>query len=440
MSAEETRECDPQTGVFVTAAWHSLAWLLTANLVGVLLATLLLWPNLNHFLGEWTYGRWMPVHINLQLYGWCSLPLVAFLMKVYEVDREPAARWSRTTFWTWSAALSVGSLSWLTGHSSGKLFLDWTGYARIVFPLAMAFLWLLLAWSLRRHWDHNGKFERSVKVIGLAILSLVPVVLYWSADANVYPPVNPDAGGPTGASQLESTLAIVAILLALPFGISRSWGSIAGVVFAAEALLCVALGGGSVSHHRPAQFLSLGSVLLWVPLIPAYYSGFEWPGNTKRWRLTWLGWWVLLVPSGWVLFLPGLLDHFKYTDGLVGHALMAMAGFVTSLLIFVLVVLLGEEGKIFDAHWAYVLWQASTLGYIAIMLVSGWIEGNNPMFALVPGAGRNAIYGVRLVLGSLMTVASLGWFLRASRLARAQRKQLITGAPVDLRFTKVKAV
>ena len=59
------------------AAWHSLAWLVIANGVGVLLATMLLVPRLNIPFGEWTYGRWMSVHMNLQLYGWCSLPLVA---------------------------------------------------------------------------------------------------------------------------------------------------------------------------------------------------------------------------------------------------------------------------------------------------------------------------------------------------------------------------
>jgi cytochrome c oxidase cbb3-type subunit 1 len=139
----------------------------------------------------------------------------------------------------------------------------------------------------------------------------------------------------------------------------------------------------------------------------------------------------LLVPSGWCLFLPSLLDHFKYTDGLVGHALMAMAGFVTSLLIFLLGVLLGEDSKIFDAKWAFIMWQASTLGYIAIMLISGWIEGNNPMFAMVPGAGRNVVYSVRLVLGSLMTVASLSWFLRASRQARAQPATVNSDARMD---------
>jgi cytochrome c oxidase cbb3-type subunit I len=433
----------PEGNVFVTATWHSLAWLVTANLVGVLLASLLLFPGLNHWLGAWTYGRWMPVHINLQLYGWCSLPLVAFLMKVYHVDRAPAAQWGRTALWTWSAALAIGSLSWLTGHSSGKLFLDWSGFARVLFPLAIVFLWVLLAWSLWKNREKSSRLTRMTKIAGLAVLFFVPLVLYGAADPAVYPPVNPDTGGPTGASQLESTLAIVAILLTLPFGISRRkpgsrrWLLTAAAVFLGEVSLCLLIGRGSVSHHRPAQFLSLGSLLLWVPLIPAYYGGFEWARNTRRWRLTWLCWWAVLVPSGWCLFLPGLLDHFKYTDGLVGHALMAMAGFVTSLLIFVLVVLLEDDGKIFDANWAFVLWQASTAGYIAIMLIAGWIEGTNPMFNMAPGFGRNVIYGVRLVLGSLMTIASVSWFVRASRLASTQRA---TGLAAEHDLMRAKAL
>jgi cytochrome c oxidase cbb3-type subunit 1 len=424
---------DESVSPLAAAAWHSLAWLLTANAVGVLLAALLLFPGLNRELGEWTYGRWMPVHIDLQLYGWCSLPLVAFLMKAYRADEAPAARWSRAALWLWSAALTVGALSWLSGHSSGKLFLDWTGYARIVFPLAVAFLWLLLAWSFFWRWNDAGPspvLGRAVKTAGLALLGLVPPILYWSSGTGVYPPINPDTGGPTGASQLESTLVVVAILLMLPFGLDRRksgsgrWRRIAYAVFALEALNCLLLGRGSVSHRQPAQYLSLSGVLLWAPLMPAYYRSFAWPENAKLWGRAWLCWWALLTPSGWLLFLPGALDHFKYTDGLVGHALMAMAGFVTSLLIFILVTLLGPENEIFAARWAFALWQGSTLGYIAIMVIAGWIEGDNPGFSMIPGTGRNALYGMRLVLGILMTVATLGWFLRASRLAGLRRSAL----------------
>src|ERR1700694_2515497 len=66
-------------------AWHSLFWLAAANCVGVLLAAMLLVPGINTLLGGWTYGLWMPVHMDLQLYGWCSLPLVGFLFAVYGV-------------------------------------------------------------------------------------------------------------------------------------------------------------------------------------------------------------------------------------------------------------------------------------------------------------------------------------------------------------------
>jgi cytochrome c oxidase cbb3-type subunit 1 len=64
------------------AAWHALFWLVAANAIGVLIAILLLFPSLNVLLGEWTYGRWIMVHMNLELYGWASLPLVAFLVRI----------------------------------------------------------------------------------------------------------------------------------------------------------------------------------------------------------------------------------------------------------------------------------------------------------------------------------------------------------------------
>ena len=70
-----------QPQAVASAAWHSLVWLVLANFIGVLLSILLLFPTLNRLLGEWTYGRWIMVHINLELYGWASLPLAGFLFK-----------------------------------------------------------------------------------------------------------------------------------------------------------------------------------------------------------------------------------------------------------------------------------------------------------------------------------------------------------------------
>ena len=408
--------------VVASAAWHSLFWLVIANAVGVLISILLLFPALNRLLGEWTYGRWIMVHLNLELYGWMSLPMAGFLFKVYGADRGPLAQWCRPVLWVWSAALAVGACSWLSGHSSGKLFLDWSGYARIFFPLAMLSLWLLLALSLVRAWKTATFAAWSAKLLGLALLLAVPCVLYIASSPNYYPAINPDTGGPTGASQLESSLMIVVILLMLPFGlpmrkpgrarmIATAWAFVA-----AEFVLCFALGRGDVSHHRPAQFLSLASLLIWIPLTPAYYAAFEWNENTRRWRIAFLAWWAALVLTGWVFFLPGILDHFKFTDGLVGHSLLAMAGFTSSLVIFVLVQLLGDGGWIFNQTRSFYAWNLAVLAYVMLMFAAGWREGFDPTFTIVPGAARTVLYILRLVAGAVMLAASLDWLIDATTL------------------------
>jgi cytochrome c oxidase cbb3-type subunit 1 len=408
----------------VSVATHALFWLVFANAIGVLIAILLLFPALNRLLGEWTYGRWIMVHMNLELYGWTGLPMVGFLFNIYGVQRKPLVLWCKPVLWVWSAALAVGTFSWLSGFSSGKLFLDWSGYARILFPLAMLALWLLLAVAFIREWKDTTIFARSARSAGLILLLAVPFIMFVACSPNYYPAINPDTGGPTGASQLESSLIVVAILLMLPFGLTQRKTesskviAIAWFVMVAEFLLCFVLGRADISHHRPAQFLSLGSLLLWIPLTPAYYAVFNWNTNTRRWRIAFLCWWSALVLTGWVLFLPGILDHFKFTDGLVGHSFLAMAGFTSTLLIFVLVQLLGENGWIFNRTRSFYGWNLAVLAYVVLMVVAGWHEGFDPTFTIIPGVMRNMIYVLRLVVGAVMLAASLDWLIDATTLLR----------------------
>ena len=425
---------------YAITAYHSLAWLTIANAIGVLLATLLLLPATNRLFDTFTYGRWLIVHMNLELYGWSSLPLLAFLFKVYAVDRQPAAAWARPILWIWSTALAIGAATWLTGHSSGKLFLDWTGYPRLLFPLAIFSVWLLLAFGFFRSLatSYQSRRARLGKTLGLALLLLVPILLYLAANPNLYPPINPATGGPTAASQLESTLVIIAILLLLPYGLTHrkhprsravllSW-----IIFFAESLLCLGLGRADVSNHRPTQYLALASLLIWIPLIPAYFAAFAWHPNTRRWRLAFLLWWAALVPTGWALFLPSVLDHFKFTDGLVGHSLLAMAGFATALLSFVLVQLLGEGGWILNRPWSFYVWNLAVLAYVALMFTAGWREGNDPNFTIQPGLARNLIYTGRLLVGLLMFAASAEWLLAASHLLREPQYTHPTPQPAPL--------
>jgi len=140
-------------------------------------------------------------------------PLAGFLSRSTAWRRGPLAQWCRPVLWVWSAALGVGAYSWLSGHSSRQLFLDWSGYARIFFPMAMNALWFLLAVSFVREWKTAAKttFCRTEREAAcLALLLVVPCVIYIASSPNLYPAINPDTGGPTGASQLESSLIIVA--------------------------------------------------------------------------------------------------------------------------------------------------------------------------------------------------------------------------------------
>jgi len=418
----------------VNAAWHGVFWLVFANAVGVMLAVLLLLPALNPILGELTYGRWMMVHMNIMLYGWTSLPLAGFLFKVYGADRGALARWCRPVLWAWSAALAVGIFSWLSGNSSGKLFLDWSGYARVFFPVALTALWVLLLLALVRSRDHeeNAPFvTKAAKLGGLLVLVIIPFLLYRAAGPDFYPPVNPDSGGPTGASQLESSLGIVAVMLVLPFGLARRKHGISRILFTAwlvllaESLLCVLLGRSDISHRIPAQYLSLSTLLVWLPLTPAYYAAFAWHPATRLWRTAFLWWWAALIVTGWIFFLPGVLDHFKFTDGLVGHSFVAMAGFTSSLIIFASIQLMGAHGWIFNRARSFYAWNLSVIAYIVLMTVAGWREGFDPTFTIVPGLARNLLYLLRLVTGVVMLLASVDWLVDATSVLRRQGSELI---------------
>jgi len=402
----------------LSAVRHAFLWLVAGNAIGVMIAVLLLLPALNVWLGEWTYGRWMMVHMNVLLFGWCALPMVGILFVAYGATSGRLAAWCRPVVWLWSAALAAGAVSWLEGHSSGKLFLDWSGFVRVFFPFALGALWLLLATSLALNWRAQSRAVLLAKCAGLLVLLAVPFALYFASNPNVYPAVNPDTGGPIGSSQLDSSLGMVFILLAMPFALTRMNPAkvftvrLAWMVLAANAIFCATLTRTDISHRLPSQYLGLGTILVWLPLAPAYYNAFQWIPATKRWRRAFLLWWGALVVSGWILFLPGILDRFKFTDGLVGHSLTAVAGFLTAYLLFAITQLVGEcDASIVNGAWAFYAWNLGVLSYVVLFMIAGWIEGADPAFTMAPSLARNIFYIVRLLTGLAMLAASVEWLL-----------------------------
>ncbi|MFH1496257.1 MAG: hypothetical protein ABII82_00390 [Verrucomicrobiota bacterium] len=401
---------------------HALGWLFAANTVGVLLAALLLWPEAGAWLGPLSYGRWMPLHLNWQLYGWCSLPLVGALLAWCLVDGHPrAARHARVALGAWSLALALGGVSWLAAGSGGKLFLDWQGWARPLLPLAMIVLWTVVA-AHGLFWQRAG-VARVVALVGLLV---VPSLLYWSAGREVYPAVNPDSGGATGASLLGSTLGIVLVFGMLPamLGVSRRpdagvapgrlfWTALAGS-FAVFGLL----DRGNASHHAAGQIVGLGLLIAWVPLAWVYFRGFAWPMGAWRWLAAAFGWWALLVVTGWITFLPGVSERLKFTDGLVAHAHLAMAGLVTAMGMVILHSLASSpsapapKSNLMGYFW---VWQGATLAHVAALLVAGWAESTDAGGYFRGEDWSRALYAGRLLAGGVMWAVSAAWLREAWR-------------------------
>lgn len=432
-----------------TTARHALGWLVAANAVGVLLAALLVWPDLNDALAPLTYGRWMPVHMNGQLYGWCALPIVGALGAwLIAPDDQRGLMWFRGALAVWTLALAAGGLSWLAGVTSGKLFLDWSGWARPLLPSAMLVLWVGLvaaAWRRRMEWNWAGVAARGAVLAGLFG---VPVVLFWSMGREVYPSVNPDSGGATGAALLGSTLGLVAIAGWLPeaLGVARKRegssadgaGPLEGPALSGPALrdgrhggrpsmkarglwgregffwwALAASGGvfavidhGDASHHAWAQIVGLGTLLAWAPLLARYYRGFAWPATARPWLLAALGWWTLLLISGWVTFLPGTSERWKFTHVLVAHAHLAMAGVVTCLGVAILAALGRAPGGGARAFWA---WQVAHGALLVALTALGEGEVRDATGFFGGAAWVQAWLAVRLVAGAVMLGASVAW-------------------------------
>ena len=389
-------------------ARHALGWLVAANAVGVLLAALLLWPGLNELLTPLTYGRWVPLHLDWQLYGWCALPLVGVLLAWCIDARHPqAVMHARVALGAWSLALMLGGISWLGGVTSGKLFLEWHGWARPLLPVAMVLLWSVLA--AHTWWRRNelGRAGVAARVVALLALVIVPAALHVSSEREFYPSVNPDSGGATGARLLASTLGIVGIygFIAETLGVGRRgsriwyWG-----YFLFSAIVCVGIEHGNASHHEQAQVIGLATLLGWLPLSVIYFRGGSGVPVARRWWGAAFVWWVALVGSGLWTFLPGVSERLKFTNGMVGHAHLAMAGLVTSANLAVAV-----ELRVFRTEPNFWLWQVACAVHVVALLALGWMEAGRAADLFLAAPWTEAIYAVRLATGAAMLLASMQW-------------------------------
>jgi cytochrome c oxidase cbb3-type subunit I len=421
----------PAEGAFPAHLQHAvsaaaLGVFTLSNLAGLWLAALLVWPRLGALAGPLTYGRWVPVHLNLQLFGWCSLPAVGLLLARFLPPAGPALRFAQLALGAWVAALVAGGAAWLAGGASGKLFLDWTGPAAWSFAGAQALLWLVLAggWIARGRLGTDGRGRRAGDLLLVVALAAVPVSLLIVERVDLYPPVNPHSGGGTGHSLLASSLGIIAIAIALPVLLGRRArrpmlepaGTVVAI-YAAHWVVHGVLNHGNASHHDLEQVAGLGTLAVWPPVLAWWFRQFSWEECQRPWLLSLGLWSVLLVLDGFAVFLPGVLEGVKFTNALVAHSHLAMAGLLTSLNLLILVSLAPRTNlaRVLAGRRAWAAWNGACLGMIALLTALGWMEGRDPMF--VPTGGRmvDAFYLGRLACGFVMFAATLPWLAAVFR-------------------------
>lgn len=414
MSPPETSS-PPGTGVAL-ATRHALGWMCAANVVGLWLSLCLVWPRAGELSGAFTYGRWIPLHLNAHLYGWSSLPLVAVLLAAF-FPHHLRENWSRHAVTAWSTALAFACASWLTGRTSGKLFMDWTGASRVLFPAALAGLACALAVGLHAGWKTWNPINRMWRLLLLLALVPVPAILYWAADPSLYPTINPHSGGATGSSLLGSTLVLIAIFLFSPTLLSipprvplPRWTRVLPPLLAVHFAGYLLLERGDASHHATDQIAGLFTLLPWPFVLAVRLRLHAWPAGTRRWLLAFATWGVVLTVSACLMFLPGALEKSKFTNAFVAHTHMAMAGMLTSFLMIVLIAL--NPGATADAMGGakpFWIWQAGCTLHVLSMFGAGAIEAANPGALFGPSAPIDFLYALRMLAGMAMLDASVRW-------------------------------
>lgn len=305
----------------------------------------------------------------------------------------------------------------LKGSVSGKLFLNWSGLARMAFPVAQVVLWAILFRSSFSRWRRIRKLDTKQWLqVGLLLLLLSPpIALFITAGADVYPPIDPESGGATGHSLLASSLGIIFIFGLMPYILNLPHANksrLGSRIFVSAFLISIAAWGllehGNERNSQIGQIIGLAVLLIWVPLIWFYYRAFVWPQCIRAWLAAFFFWWGFLTISGFISFLPGVLDVMKFTNGLVAHAHLAMAGMLGAFNMLLLGTL-GEarEGDPWTDSAAFWLWNSGTLLYVLSMLVQGIREGLDPTVLFGADKLTTVLYVIRLVAGLIMISANL---------------------------------
>src|SRR5512147_1999633 len=172
----------------------AVVWGVVGMLVGVIIASQLLWPDLTYGIPWLSYGRLRPLHTNAVIFafGGCAL----FATSYFVVQRTCQVRLfcgplASFTFWGWTAVIVLAAITLPLGYTSGKEYaeLEWPIDVLITLvwvSYAVVFFGTLYLRKTPHIYVANwffGAFILTVAVLHLVNSAEMPVTLWKSYSA-----------------------------------------------------------------------------------------------------------------------------------------------------------------------------------------------------------------------------------------------------------------
>ncbi|MCC7138053.1 MAG: cbb3-type cytochrome c oxidase subunit I [Planctomycetes bacterium] len=338
----------------------AVVWLLLGTLAGLLDAFRFNHPDFLEV--AWlSFGRVRPIHTGMVLWGWASLALIG--ISLYVVPRScrtnlHSVRAARVALWLWNAAIALGSVALAAGQNNGNqeyreypIFLRLGAVPLPVVPLLAAAA-LLLVWTIYK--TIAARTVRQIYIsnwfmLGAPLFATVLVVVGWM------PGFNRGAGQPiiqgwymhNAVGMWFTPLAVGATYYTLPKLLNKpiySYGL--GVLGFWTHLVFYTLIG---THHYifsplPAWLQTASIIFSTAMMVPVWASTGNFlltmRGERSAMRTSYSLPFMLAGAVGYGLAsAQGTAESFKaanevwhFTDYTVGHAHLAMVGFVSFLI------------------------------------------------------------------------------------------------------------
>lgn len=450
--------------------YSAVFWLTVVDLFGLILALELISPNLFGGIGQLSFGRIRPLHVNGVIFAWLSMMywgalfyMVPRLTGLKSMWSEKLAKW---TAWGWNLWFLLGIVSIMAGMTQGR------EYAEFIWPLDIV---LILLWTSNTVNILMTVANRRVRPLYVTTWWAMASPLWLGADYIIGNVIwRPGAIWGNGVSGALSTsmadgmlnwwyahnlfgLWLTPMLLA---GLYYLVPRITGTPLYSHTLSLISFWGMAffytgVGHHHLLQtptpgwlktIATLSSISLLIPVFAFSVNqvmtmrgnwGKFFTNLPLRFGLTGFVFYVLVNIQGAFQAIQSFNRLTHFTNFVVAHAHLALLGGFTFLGMGLIDYIVPQIKKrpLYSrrlAEWQYWLITIGFLGFFWVLTIAGLIQGQAwlrgvPEVNVIPMI--RPYYIARAVFGAMIVVSGI---IQAYNIYRTVRSDTKTTQRVDM--------